>query len=121
MWSDKDQVGFMSFRGLVPNDPTVSQYQLWIFDKERDENYPVDGGVFDIVDATDETIVPIQAKLLVHEASLFAVTVEKTWWSRCLGSRTNCRRCLSLRMIDASCTCPHVVLRTRHHSRDGIC
>ena len=47
VWSNAQQAGFMRFRGLVPNDPGVSQYQLWIFDAKRDEAHPIDGGVFD--------------------------------------------------------------------------
>jgi len=75
VWSPTQQRGYMRFRGLAPNDPRVSQYQLWIFDKQRDEKFPVDGGVFD-VDGTGEVIVPISAKLRVGDAVLFAVTVE---------------------------------------------
>ena len=65
----------MRFANLAPNDPKLSQYQLWIFDKQRDEKYPVDGGVFDVT-ATGEVIVAISAKLPVGDAVLFAVTVE---------------------------------------------
>jgi hypothetical protein len=75
VWSPTQQRGYMRFRGLAPNDPKVSQYQLWIFDKLRDDKFPVDGGVFD-VDGTGEVIVPISAKLRVGDAVLFAVTVE---------------------------------------------
>ena len=75
-WSSERQTGFMSFKGLPKNDPTVEQYQLWIFDKERDEKYPVDGGVFDITNSEEELIVAINAKIKVHEATLFAITVE---------------------------------------------
>jgi anti-sigma-K factor RskA len=76
VWSDSRQEGFMRFRGLAPNDPTRTQYQLWIFDVERDERYPVDGGVFD-VRADGETIVPIRAKLRVAHPRLFAISVER--------------------------------------------
>jgi hypothetical protein len=40
--------GVMRLRGLLANDPAVAQYQLWIFDAERDDRFPVDGGVFDV-------------------------------------------------------------------------
>ena len=30
------------------NDPSQSQYQLWIFGTAQHVKYPVDGGVFDI-------------------------------------------------------------------------
>jgi anti-sigma-K factor RskA len=75
VWSPSRQRGYMRFRGLAPNDPRVSQYQLWIFDQQRDDRYPVDGGVFDVT-SSGEVIVPISAKLPVGGAVLFAVTVE---------------------------------------------
>ncbi|MGH0038336.1 MAG: anti-sigma factor domain-containing protein [Myxococcota bacterium] len=77
VWSEALQQGFMRFRGLSPNDPTVSQYQLWIFDAARDERHPVDGGVFDIAPGQDEVVVPIRARLPISQAVLFAVTVEQ--------------------------------------------
>jgi hypothetical protein len=76
VWSPSTQRGFLRFVGLPPNDPTKTQYQLWIFDRQRDQAYPVDGGVFD-VSSTGEVIVPITAKLRVGDATLFAVTVER--------------------------------------------
>jgi hypothetical protein len=76
VWSPSAQRGYMRFAGLEANDPATSQYQLWIFDSERDAKYPVDGGVFD-VPAGGEVIVPISAKLHVGAVTLFAVTVEK--------------------------------------------
>lgn len=76
VWSAAEQRGFMRFSGLAQNDPKQSQYQLWIFDRERDERYPVDGGVFD-VGPGGEVVVPIAAKVKVGSAKLFAVTVEK--------------------------------------------
>jgi len=75
-WNAALQRGYMTFRGLAPNDPKRSQYQLWIFDAERDEAFPVDGGVFDVA-AGGEVVVPIEAKLRVGKAKLFAITVEK--------------------------------------------
>ena len=67
----------MTFRGLPANDPTRTQYQLWIFDQNQDERHPVDGGVFDIAPGSSEAVVPITAKLAVHTPTLFAVTIEK--------------------------------------------
>ena len=75
LWSNELQSGFMRFSGLPANDATEYQYQLWIFDGEQDERYPIDGGVFDV--AAGETLVPIDAKLQVVEPTLFAVTIEK--------------------------------------------
>jgi len=76
VWDPERQIGYMRFTGLAPNDPRREQYQLWIFDAQRDERYPVDGGVFD-VDAEGEVVIPIRARLHVADAQLFAVTVEK--------------------------------------------
>ncbi len=76
VWSPSQQAGFMRFRGLTVNVPTVQQYQLWIFDKNQSEKTPVDGGVFDIP-SDQEVIIPITAKLRVQDAYLFAITIEK--------------------------------------------
>lgn len=76
VWNAAEQRGFMRFRGLARNDRSRSVYQLWIFDRQRDDKFPVDGGVFDI-DADGDVVVPIEAKLPVGEVALFAVTVEK--------------------------------------------
>jgi len=75
-WSAGEQRGYMRFHGMRPNDPTVEQYQLWIFDRHQDEKAPVDGGVFDIA-SDGEVVVPIRAALRVREPYLFAVTIEK--------------------------------------------
>lgn len=77
VWSDARQEGYMRFGGLASNDPMQRQYQLWIFDGERDAARPVDGGVFDVPAGVTEVIVPIEAKLTVHRGQAFAVTVEK--------------------------------------------
>lgn len=76
VWSDDLQKGYMRFEGLSPNDPTREQYQLWIFDRSRSDAFPVDGGIFDIDRETGATVVPIDAKIPVSEATLFAVTIE---------------------------------------------
>lgn len=75
LWDNATQTGTMRFVGLEPNDPSESQYQLWIFDATRDERHPVDGGVFDVAEG-GETVVPIHAAVEVREPTLFAVTVE---------------------------------------------
>ena len=67
----------MTFRALAANDPAKNQYQLWIFDGGRDERYPVDGGVFDVGASQGEVVIPISAKVRVHDPKMFAVTVEK--------------------------------------------
>jgi hypothetical protein len=76
VWSGTAQTGAMRFAGLAPNDRARWQYQLWIFDKRRDQRYPVDGGVFDIPAGAAEVLVPIHARLPVGEATMFVVTVE---------------------------------------------
>lgn len=76
LWSDRDQVGYMRFANLPANDPTKWQYQLWIFDANRDERYPVDGGVFD-APAGGSGVVAIDPKIPVRKATLFAITREK--------------------------------------------
>jgi anti-sigma-K factor RskA len=77
VWDPVKQRGFLRFAGLKPNDPRRHQYQLWIFDGERDQRYPIDGGVFNVPEDASEVVVPIRAALLVHDAKAFAVTVEK--------------------------------------------
>jgi hypothetical protein len=78
VWDEKAQVGYMRFRGLPKNNPEELQYQLWIFDATRGDQYPVDGGVFDIPQTdTGDVVVPILAKLPVRNPALFAVTIEK--------------------------------------------
>ncbi len=77
VWDTSRQTGRMRFRGLAVNAPDEFQYQLWIFDRERDERYPVDGGVFDMPAGVDEAEVAIEAKLPVGRPTLFAVTVER--------------------------------------------
>lgn len=71
----------MLFSELKPNDPSIEQYQLWIFDTDPDQATPTDGGVFDIsesdIGADGKVIVPIKASVPVDRAVQFAVTVEK--------------------------------------------
>ncbi|HYW31271.1 MAG TPA: anti-sigma factor [Gemmatimonas sp.] len=77
VWSDRLQRGVLRIAGLQPNDRERWQYQLWIFDKTRNEKYPVDGGVFDVPPSGGEVLVPIAARLRVGNAVVFAVTVEE--------------------------------------------
>jgi len=76
IWSDKLQRGVMEFSGLAANDPKKNQYQLWIFDADRPEATPVDGGVFDIPAGKKDVLIPIDARLPISKATLFAITVE---------------------------------------------
>jgi len=77
VWDAKLQRGFMSFRGLRPNSPVVEQYQLWIFDGQRDERYPVDGGVFNIDPNTGVAVISIRPALRITNALKFVVTLER--------------------------------------------
>ncbi|HEY4968380.1 MAG TPA: anti-sigma factor [Steroidobacteraceae bacterium] len=77
VWDPATQRGFMRLVGLAPNDPSMHQYQLWIFDGGRDKRYPVDGGVFDIPANATEVVLPIRAALPVLSPQAFAVTIEK--------------------------------------------
>jgi len=76
VWSDNRQEGYMTLSQLPANDPAVKQYQLWIVDPTRDE-FPVDGGVFDVPTAGGPVVIPIQAKLPVHAPAAFVITLEK--------------------------------------------
>ncbi len=79
VWNGERQEGYLRFSGLAANDPTATQYQLWIFDEDRksySDNIAVDGGVFDVDPASGDVIVPIRAKLPVGSPFLFAITTE---------------------------------------------
>jgi hypothetical protein len=77
VWDARTQTGYLRFVGLRRNDPSLEQYQLWIFDGSRDQRYPVDGGVFDVRSDGDELVVPIRASLPVGTPLAFAVTIER--------------------------------------------
>ncbi len=75
VWSSQAQQGYMRFSGLPVNNPAETQYQLWIFDANQDDRYPIDGGVFDVTGP--QVVVPIDAKIRVNDPAMFAITVEK--------------------------------------------
>lgn len=77
VWDPTTQRGYLRLRGLPANDRQSAQYQLWVFDAERDQKYPVDGGVFDVADGDRDVIVRIRVPLKVGQVVLFAVTVER--------------------------------------------
>lgn len=76
IWSDDKQSGYMTFRGLPPNDPSQSTYQLWIMDENQGDKTPIDGGTFN-VNSDGEVVVPVNAHLKARSPHLFAVTIEK--------------------------------------------
>lgn len=75
VWSDARQQGFLRFRGLPRLDPATQQFQLWIFDSDRSAEQPVDGGLFE-AGPDGEALVPVDAKIHVHHAHAFALTIE---------------------------------------------
>jgi len=77
VWDPHGQRGYVHFVGLPQNDPSAEQYQIWIFDADRDAKYPIDGGLFDVGSRSDDVVVPIHAMIPVHLAKAFAVTIEK--------------------------------------------
>jgi hypothetical protein len=77
VWDPETQQGYLRLTGLKSNDPAQYQYQLWIFDGEQDERYPIDGGVFDIPAGEGEVIVKIDPAIGVKAPVMFAVTAEK--------------------------------------------
>lgn len=76
VWSTEGQEGFLRLKGVPANDPTRSQYQLWIVDPERDE-FPVDGGVFDIPEGGGEAVVRFRPRLPVGRPTRFVITREQ--------------------------------------------
>jgi hypothetical protein len=74
VWSPSRQRGFLRIRGLKPNDPGRSRYQVWIMDGDR--GIPVPGGVFDVAGAAGDVVVPILPRSFVQGPTMFAVTVE---------------------------------------------
>lgn len=76
VWSNAEQKGFTTFRGLPVNDPTKETYQLWIVDETQGEKTPINGGVFN-VSKEGEVIIPIDTGIEVKKPKQFAVTLEK--------------------------------------------
>ena len=75
VWSGSRQRGFLRISGLAPNEPTETQYQIWIVEGGRGR--PVAAGVFDVGREVDEVIVPILPRVFVQTPTTFVVTVEK--------------------------------------------
>lgn len=85
VWSESEQTGYMTFRGLRANDPTAEQYQLWIID-ERGMGQRISGAIFDAKDPDGDgtVVVRIDPRIRVRNAAAFAVTIEQpggTWVS----------------------------------------
>ena len=71
----------MVFSGVNMNDPSVEQYQLWIFDNDPAQAAPTNGGVFNIsmsdIGPDGTFVIPINASVPIDHAVQFAVTIEK--------------------------------------------
>ncbi len=76
LWSDSQQKGFLTLSGLAINDPEKFQYQVWIFDTDVNQAYPVSGGIFDVVDQR-QAVMALKAGLKVNKAVQFLVTRER--------------------------------------------
>jgi len=81
LWNQDLQEGVLRLAGVPANDPTLVQYQLWIFDATRGE-FAVDGGVFDLTGQTEtdeqgRLLVHFRPKLIVSDPAAFAVTQER--------------------------------------------
>ncbi|MEZ6234190.1 MAG: anti-sigma factor [Phycisphaerales bacterium] len=81
VWSGESQAGFVRLRGLAENDPRAMQYQLWVFDRDRDD-VAVPAGVFDVAAArrdpsTGDVLVPLEPAVRIGAALAFAITAER--------------------------------------------
>jgi hypothetical protein len=74
-WSPGAQSGTLRLRGLSPNDPAVSRYELWIRDDARDARYPLPVALFDATPA-GEAVVTIAPSLRGSHAVELVVTRE---------------------------------------------
>ncbi|HPH64876.1 MAG TPA: anti-sigma factor [Kofleriaceae bacterium] len=73
-WNGKAQQGVLELRGLPANEAGNQRYQLWIFDRQRDDKFPVDAGLFDA--SSGNTVVPFSPRVKVSDARQFMVTLE---------------------------------------------
>ncbi|CAN5116034.1 hypothetical protein BH20ACI1_BH20ACI1_09500 [soil metagenome] len=76
VWSNSQQKGYVTFRGMPVNNPSEETYQLWVFDEAQNDKYPISGGVFDVGES-GEIVVPIDTELKIQKPKMFAVTEEK--------------------------------------------
>jgi len=74
VWRQQEQDGWLTFRDLPALAPEKT-FQLWIVDATR-EGAPVDGGVFAVDPASEESVVTIRAGLPIGRPAAFVVTVE---------------------------------------------
>jgi hypothetical protein len=74
-WSPGAQSGTLRLRGLPPNEPAVSRYELWVRDDARDARYPLPVTMFDATSAGD-AVVTIAPSLGASHATEIVVTRE---------------------------------------------
>ncbi|MEM1011497.1 MAG: anti-sigma factor [Planctomycetota bacterium] len=87
IWSDRLQAGLVEVLGLPANDPTRSQYQLWVVDAERPHQARrVPAGLFNVKNDGGPTVTTliVRPTLPVGHAVAFAVTREPA------GGSTDC-------------------------------
>jgi hypothetical protein len=76
VWSHALQRGFLRLKGLPSNDPTKSQYQIWLVETSPMRTEAVNGGVFDVGQQGRELIVPIRAEHAVRQPNTFVISIE---------------------------------------------
>lgn len=76
-WSDDRQTGVLRLKGLPPIRCPGDVYQVWITDALRDEQYPVDGGMFRVENGQTEVLLLIKPRVRVDCAVRFTITKER--------------------------------------------
>jgi hypothetical protein len=73
-WSSTAQQGYIMLNNLPANNPAEQQYQLWIIDSARSDQYPVSGAVFN---ASGDTLTAlIKPILFIDQPKQFTITLE---------------------------------------------
>lgn len=73
-WNVEMQRGVVEIVALPSNAVTQQRYQLWVFDAQRDEKFPVDAGLFDVTGA--RTTLVFSPRVKVAKATHFMITLE---------------------------------------------
>ena len=73
-WNAELQQGVLEITALHRNVTHQQRYQLWIFDGEREEKFPVDAGLFDVV--AERTSLVFSPHVKVKNATQFMITLE---------------------------------------------
>lgn len=76
VWSSEQQMGFLCLQGLPRNEPSNTQYQLWVVDAGPMTSGLVDAGVFNPEPEAGELILPIRGNLLVPHWRMLVINVE---------------------------------------------